>query len=459
MYSLHPLAVATAAATPADFAAARTQMAFTLGIHIILASISIGLPALTLFAEWRGHRTGDPTYRLIAKRWARAMTVLFAVGAVSGTVLSFEMGTLWPGFMAVFGPATGLPFAIEGIAFFVEAIFLAIYLYGWDRLPPRVHLLTGVPVVLAGLASAFFVVTVNSFMNAPAGFRLENGKVVDVRPMAAMFNAAVPTQASHLLLASLMVASFSVASVYAVAMLRGRRDRYHRIGLAVPLAVAAVITPLQILVGDFAARSVAERQPVKFAAMEGVLRTEAGAGFHLGGIIDGDQMRYSLEIPNGLSLLMHLDPDAVIPGLDSVPAELRPPAPLVHLSFQAMVGIGMLLLLLVSWATLAWWRRGALPVSRPFLALTASSGVLAAAAMEFGWITTEVGRQPWIVYGVMRTSEAVNPSPGLAAGLYVVVVVYAVLIAATVTVLRRMTASRPVPEQVDDHAVHHNPVA
>ncbi|WP_067069683.1 cytochrome ubiquinol oxidase subunit I [Carbonactinospora thermoautotrophica] len=447
-----------AAATPADFMAARMQMAFTLGVHIVFACFGIGLPALTVFAEWRGVRTGDPHYLLLARRWAKAMGVLFAVGAVSGTILSFEMGTLWPRFMAAFGPAIGLPFAIEGIAFFVEAIFLGIYLYGWDRLPPKVHVLTGIPIVLGGLASAFFVVTVNAFMNDPAGIRVEDGRVVEVRPLAAMFNQAVPTQTSHMIVAAFLVASFGVASVYAVAMLRGRRDRYHRLGLILPFTVGAVLAPVQFLIGDLAARYVADHQPAKFAAMEGVLRTEAGAPFHLGGIVDGDRMRFAVQIPNGLSLLLRFDPDAVIRGLDSIPPDARPPVAVVHLSFQVMVGIGTLLMGLAAWFALTWWRRRDLPRSPWFLRLTAVSGVLAAIALEAGWVTTEVGRQPWIVHGVMRTADAVNPNPGLTTGLYVVLAVYVVLVTATVVVLRRMTRSRPVPprvvrEEADSYAV------
>lgn len=426
------------AATPADFIAARTQMAFTLGCHIILASIGIGLPALTLVAEWRGHRTGDEAYRQLARQWAKATAVLFAVGAVSGTVLSFEMGVLWPGFMGRFGDVIGLPFTIEGIAFFIEAIFLGVYLYGWDRLPPRPHMLTGLPIVIGGLASAFFVVTVNAWMNQPRGFRLVRGEVVDVEPLAAMFNPATPHEAVHLLLANLMVCGFLVAGVYAVALLRGSRDRYHRLGFVLPFGLGAAAAPVQVIVGDWAARFVSSHQPVKFAAMEGVLETQAGAPMHLGGVVYGGEVRHALAIPDGLSLLLRFDSDAVIRGLDSVTADVQPPVNVVHLSFQLMVAAGTALLLLAAWFALAWWRRGSPPTSRWFLRAATPAGLVACVAMLAGWTTTEVGRQPWIVYGVMRTEEAVNPSPGLTSGLYAVVAIYAALGALTVWVLRRM---------------------
>ncbi|WP_242614357.1 cytochrome ubiquinol oxidase subunit I [Actinomadura roseirufa] len=431
------------AASPADFMAARQQMAFTLGFHIVLASIGVGLPALTLLAEWRSLRTGDAVHAELARRWMKAAGVLFAVGAVSGTVLSFEMGTLWPNFMDKYGQVFGTAFALEGIAFFIEAIFMGIYLYGWDRLSPRAHFLTGVPVVIAGLLSASFVLTVNSWMNQPRGFKLVDGKVTDVDPLAAMFNPATPVQAVHLILASLMVCGFLVASVYAVGLLRdrkaGRDDRYNRVGFAIPFSLGAVCAPLQVIVGDWAVRFVADNQPAKFAAMEGVEHTRAGQPF-----------RFAVfEIPNALSLMLKFDAHATLRGMDAVPVGDRPPAEVVKTSFEIMIALGMALLALAAWWALAWWlrRRGRaldLPWRPWFLRAAALTGVMAVVAMEAGWTTTEVGRQPWIVYGVMRTEEAINPNPGLRYGLYIVLVVYAVLAAATVSVLRRMR-HRPEP--------------
>jgi cytochrome d ubiquinol oxidase subunit I len=445
--------VLAAAATPLDMIAARDQMALSLGWHIILACLGVGMPVITLIAEWRGHRTGDPAYRLLARRWARAMGVLFAVGAVSGTILSIEMGVLWPGLMAVYGQVIGLPFAIEGIAFFIEAIFLGIYLYAWDRLPPVPHMLSGIPIVIAGVASAFFVVTANSWMQQPTGFDQVDGRIVAVDPWAAMFNRATGYETTHMILAAFMVAGFLMASVYAVAMLRGRRDRYHRLGFAIPFTVAALIAPVQVVVGDWAARAVAADQPLKLAAMEGLFHTTAGAPLTVGGIAVDGQLRYGLEIPYGLSLLVHFDPTAVVPGLDTAPPTDWAPVSVVHPAFDLMVGLGFALVALGAWAAWAWWRRRELPRSRWFLRAGAASGVAAVVALESGWVVTEVGRQPWIVYGIMRTTEAVNPAPGLIWGFLLVLVVYTVLTVATVYVLRRMTRSTPVPVAPQDSDV------
>lgn len=425
--------------------AARSQMALSLGWHIIVACLGVGMPAITVFAEWRGHRTGDVHYRLLARRWAKAMGVLFAVGAVSGTILSFEMGLLWPGMMGTYGQVIGLPFSLEGIAFFMEAIFLGVYLYAWDRLPPRLHLLTALPIVVAGVASAFFVVAANAWMQQPVGFRTLGGRVVAVDPWEAMFNPATPPQTVHMILAAFMVAGFLMASVYAVALLRGRRDRYHRLGFLVPFTIAALVTPVQIGVGDWAAHFVADNQPVKLAAMEGVFDTARGVPLHVGGIAVEGEMRYALEIPRGLSLLAHFDPDARIMGLNEVPARDRPPVNITHLAFQIMVGCGFALLALSAWLGLVWRRRKRLPGSRWFLRAAALSGPAAVLALEAGWVVTEVGRQPWIVYGVMRTSEAVNPAPGVVWGFVLVSVVYLLLTVATVYVLRRLARAQPVP--------------
>ncbi|MDR8414484.1 cytochrome ubiquinol oxidase subunit I [Nonomuraea sp. 3-1Str] len=438
-------ALKEAAASSADLGAARMQMALSLGWHIILACFGVGMPAITLLAEWRGHRTGDVHYRLLARRWARAMGVLFAVGAVSGTILSFEMGLLWPGMMGTYGEVIGLPFSLEGIAFFIEAIFLGIYLYAWDRMPPVAHMLSGVPIVIAGVASAFFVVTANAWMQQPTGFLLRDGRVVAVNPWAAMFNPATPPQTVHMILAAFMVAGYGMASVYAVAMLRGRHDRYHRVGLLLPLTVAGIVTPFQIGVGDWAAHFVADNQPVKLAAMEGVFASGRGVPLHLGGIAVDGELRYALEIPYGLSLLAHWDPGAAIQGLNVVPPGDRPPVNIVHWAFQIMVGMGMALLLLAAWLAVSWWRRREPPRTVWFARAAALSGVAAVLALEAGWVVTEVGRQPWIVFRVLRTAAAVNPAPGLVYGFVLVTVVYVALTVATVYVLRRLARDVPVP--------------
>lgn len=427
-----------------DLLAARSQMALSLGWHIVIACFGVGFPLIVLIAEWRALRTGDAAYSALARAWTKALGVLFAVGAVSGTILSFELGILWPRFMGRFGEVIGLPFAIEGIAFFVEAIFVGLYLYGWDRLTPRVHLLTGIPIVVAGVASAWFVVTANAWMNQPAGFRLDSsGAVVDPDPWAAMMNPATPVQTTHMILAAFMVAGFGVAAVYAAGWLRGRRDRYHRLGFLVPFTLAAAVTPVQIGVGDWAARFLADRQPVKLAALEGLHETQRGAPLTIGGLYVDGRVHLGLRIPKGLSLLAQHDPDAVVQGLDETPPGDRPPVAIVRNAFQLMVGIGTGLLLLGAWFAFVWWRKRDLPHSRWFFRAAVAAGFATPVALEAGWVVTEVGRQPWIVYRVMRVEEAVTTAPNIRLGLYLLVVVYALLTWGTIFVLRRQATGAP----------------
>jgi cytochrome bd ubiquinol oxidase subunit I len=427
--------------------AARDQMGVSLGWHIIVASLGVGFPIVMLIAEWRGVFRGDAAAMRLAHTWSKTAGVLFAVGAVSGTIISFEMGILWPGLLGTFGSVIGLPFALEGFAFFIEAIFVGVYLYGWNRLPAKAHFFTGIPIAVAGVLSAFFVVTANAWMNDPQGFRMVDGKVVDPDPWKAMFNAATPPEAIHLLLASVMVTGFLVAGVYACALARGRRDRYHRLGFAIPFVVAAAMAPAQVVAGDFAARYVADRQPVKLAALEAQEHTEQGAGEHVGGVVVNGQLRFAIVIPHGLALLARGEPNATIAGLDAVPAADQPPVNVVHIAFDLMVAIGFGLFGLAGWFAWTWWRTRALPQSRLFLWAAVAAGPAAALATEAGWVTTEVGRQPWIVYNVLRVDQAVSTAPGLFAGFYVLVAVYAVLTVATLAVLLRLR-ERPAEPQL-----------
>ncbi len=437
---------AVADGVPIGLLVARIQMALTLGFHIILACLGVGLPVMMLFAEWRFLRTGDKGWKTLARRWSKAFTVLFAIGAVSGTILSFELGLLWPEFMGTFGAVIGLPFVLEASAFFLEAIFVGIYLYTWDYLPPRWHWLSGFPVAVAGLASAWLVVTANAWMNTPRGFEMTNGVVTDADPVAVMLNPATATQTTHMILAAYFVSGFLVASVYAVAMLRGRNNLYNRRAMSLALALGSLCVPLQIVAGDAAAKMVGRTQPAKLAAMEGQFRTQAGAPLRIGGFPDeqASVTRWAIEIPKGLSWMVHGDADAVIRGLDDFSPENRPPVAIVHLSFQLMVAIGGGLTLLSGWTGWALWRRR-LPGSRMFLWLTAVSGPLAVVALECGWVVTEVGRQPWIVQGIMRTAEAVTDAPGISWVLAALGVVYGVLTVGLVASLRFL-ARKPLPE-------------
>jgi cytochrome d ubiquinol oxidase subunit I len=423
--------------------AARIQMAVSLGFHIVFAALGVGLPLFLLFAEWRALKTGDDVWMTLARRWTKSFAVLFAVGAVSGTVLSFALGLFWPRLMGRFGGVMRLPFVLEAFAFFIEAIFLGIYLYGWDRLSPRAHWLSGWPVAISGLASAWFVVTANAWMNTPAGFRLGvDGTVTQVRPIEAMLNPGVPVQTTHMILAAYMATAFSLASVYAVGMLRGRRDVLHRRALALGLAVGAAIAPIQIVVGDWATRFVAQRQPVKLATLESQWDTEAGAPLRIGGIPfpAQERTRFAIEIPKALSFLAYRDPDAVVKGLKDVPPSLRPNPIPVHISFQLMVAAGFGLLALGVVFGWTWWRRHRLPESRWFLRAAAIGGPAAFLAIECGWIVTEVGRQPWIVQGVMRTADAATMRP-VGWELVATIVIYAGLAVACSSLLLRLARS------------------
>jgi cytochrome d ubiquinol oxidase subunit I len=437
--------------------AARQQMAFTLGVHIILVPFGVAFPFITLIANYRAVKNGDPDALRLARRWSKVMAVLFAVGAVTGTVLSFEMGLLWPGLFDRFGAVIGLPFAIEGLFFFLEAIFIAIYIYGWTRLSPWTHFWSGVPIVLSGIGGAFAVVTANGWMNQPSGFTLRaDGTVTNVRPLAAIFNAATKYEVPHMLLAAYMVAGFVVASIYAVAMLRGRRDRYHRLGFTIAFAVAAIAAPLQIVVGDYAARAVHDDQPAKFAAMELVTQTGTNRALHLGGIIVDGKVRGAITIPGLDSILAGGSRNTKIIGLNDVPVNERPPSNIVHLSFQAMVAIGFALVGLSAWFGLAWWRRRTVPASPWFLRGAGAAGVASVVALEAGWVTTEVGRQPWIAYKLMRTSDAVTHVGGIWVSYGIIVVLYAAVLTGAVIVLRHM-ARRWQAEELPDHEVPYGP--
>jgi cytochrome d ubiquinol oxidase subunit I len=427
---------------------ARSLQALSLAVHIPLVCFGIGFPSLVLFAEGLYLRTGDVLYRTLARRWTRIMAALFAVGVVTGTILSFELGMLWPGWMGTFGGVFGLGFAIEGFSFFAEAIFIGIYIYGWNRLSAGWHFVTGLPIAVAGLTGSLFVISVNGWMNHPSGFTLRDGKVVDAHPLHALFgNPYFWHEFVHMYVAGYMVTGFLVAGAYAVGRLRGRFGRYERTALAIPLAVAALASPVQVLVGDWAGRVVAEQQPVKLAAFEGLPHTERRAPIHVLGWYTDGRIVAGIELPDLLSFLAFHDPGARVEGLDAVPPADRPPVNVVRYAFQTMVGIGTLLAVLGAVYLAVRVRLRRLPESRWFYRALAAAGPLSVVALVCGWIVTEVGRQPWIVYRVMRTSQAVTGAGGVPVGLGTLVVIYAALAVAVWWILRRL-ARAPMPEEV-----------
>jgi cytochrome bd ubiquinol oxidase subunit I len=427
-----------------DLLAARLQMAISLGFHIVFAEIGIAMPVLMVLAEWRWQRTGDPVYRQLAKRWAKGTAVLFAVGAVSGTVLSVELGLLWPRFMELAGPIIGIPFSLEGFAFFTEAIFLGIYLYGWDKVSPRAHLGAGVVVAVSGALSAVFVVMVNAWMNTPTGFRLEGGKLLDVDPIAGMMNPSSLQQVIHMLLAAYAATGLAVAGLHAAMLLRNSEAAFNRRALTLALIVGAPAALLQPLSGDYSARVVAERQPTKLAAMESHFETMRGAPLHLGGIPDESEgkTRFALRIPKGLSLLAFHDPNAEVKGLLAFPRELWPPVLPVHLAFQVMVGLGSIMAVASAWALFAMWR-GQLASGRSLLRLLAIVTPFGFIATEAGWVVTEVGRQPWVVSGVIKTADAVTPMTGLVYPMALFTLLYLGLAVVVVLVMRSIIREAP----------------
>jgi cytochrome d ubiquinol oxidase subunit I len=423
---------------------ARQMQALSFAVHIPLVAFGISFPVMVLFAELRWLRTGDTLYRTLARRWTRIMVALFAVGVITGTILSFEMGLLWPNFTATFGGVFGLGFAIEGFSFFLEAIFIGIYVYGWDKLSPRAHFVSGIPIVITGFTGSLMVIAVNAWMNHPGGFTLRGGKVVEVHQWRALFgNTYLWHELVHMYIAGYIVSGFVLAGVYAFGRLHGRWGRYERTALAIPLTVAALAAPVQVLVGDWAARDVAQTQPVKLAAIEGLAQTTRGAPEHLLGWYANGRIRFGIEIPHALSLLAFHRWNAKVQGLDAVPPTERPPVNVVRLSFQTMVGIGTLLALLGIVFVAVRIRLRRLPESRWFYRALVAAGPLSVVALIAGWVTTEVGRQPWVVYRVMPTADAVTGAGGIPVGYTVLALTYVLVGIGVVWTLRRL-AARPL---------------
>ena len=418
---------------------ARQMQALSFSVHIPLVCFGISFPAMILFVEWLYLRTGDQLYLTLARRWSRVLVALFAVGVITGTVLSFEMGLLWPNFTGTFGSVFGLGFAIEGFSFFTEAIFIGIYAYGWGRLSRRVHFISGLPIVLTGFTGSLMVISVNAWMNHPGGFRLRDGRVTDVHPFTALFeNSYLWQEIVHMYFAGYVVSGFILAGAYAFERLRGNWGRYQRVALTIPLTVAALAVIAEGPTGDWAARDVAKTQPVKLAAIEGLYKTTRGAPEHLLGWYENGRISYGIEIPHLLSVLAFHSWNAKVTGLESVPAAQRPPVNVVRLSFQSMVGIGVLLGLLALVYLLSWLRRRRLPSSVWFYRALLLAGPLSVVALIGGWVVTEVGRQPWVVYEVMRTNAAVTGAHGIAVGYGALAASYLAVACALVWVLRRL---------------------
>jgi cytochrome d ubiquinol oxidase subunit I len=426
-----------------DLLAARCLFGTSLAFHIVFSAVGVAMPLFMVLAEWRWRRTGSPAYLELAKRWAKGTAILFAVGAVSGTVISFELGLLWPRFMEFAGPIIGMPFSLEGFAFFTEAIFLGIYLYGWGRVGPGLHLASGVLVAVSGAVSAFFVTLANAWMNVPAGFEVMGGAASDVRPFVAMFPPGWAHEVVHVLISCYVATGFAVAGIHAFYLLRERENPFHQGALRIALGVGAVAALLQPLSGDFSARQVATTQPVKLAALEGQFRTERGAPLRVGGLPDEDarETRFALEIPYGLSILAFHDPRAEVLGLEAFPRENWPNVRNVHLAFQAMVGLGSAMALVA--LAFLYYRLRRLPLPRRLLQAVLLTSPFGFLALEAGWLVTEWGRQPFTIRDVMRTADAVTPVGHIAIPFIAFTVLYLFLAAMVIVLLRRQIARSP----------------
>jgi cytochrome bd ubiquinol oxidase subunit I len=438
--------------------AARIETALSLSFHILFAVFGVAMPWLLLFTQWRWLKTGEETWRALTRKWTRVTAVLFAIGAVSGTVLSFEFGLLWPRFMSTYGGAIGLLFTLEAFAFFTEAIFMGLYLYGGKRLSPRAHWLTLWPIAVSGTLSTLFIVMANGWMNEPVGLGVTDGKVT-ADPWAVFTSSSAWSEATHMFVAAMMCTGGMVASVYGWGMLRGRRDRYHRRGLDVGLFTVLAITPVQMFLGDWSARVVSATQPVKLAAMEAHYYTGSHVPLMLGGFYDAQTHRViaGIPIPDGLSMLVGFSPDTVIPGLQTAPGGQTPPVAAVHLAFDTMVGLGSLVFAIAVLMGATWWlrrRRGLIPRipdTRYWLWAAIVTGPASVLALLAGWEVTEGGRQPWIVYGQMLVSAAATTSGGLGWSVAATVVVYLGLATALLLILRKLATGAPpelsAPEQ------------
>ncbi len=425
--------------------AARMQMAFSLGFHIIFACIGMTMPFFMAFAEWKWLRTKQQVYKDLAKAWSKGVAIFFAVGAVSGTMLSFELGLLWPGFMEHAGGIIGMPFSWEGTAFFVEAIALGLFLYGWDKLDKWVHWVSGIIVGCSGLASGILVVAANGWMNSPTGFDYIDGEFTNIDPLAAMFNDAWFSQALHMTLASFVATGFAVAGLHGFLLLKDKKNVFHQKAFIISMTFASIFAILVPISGDLAAKDVAERQPAKLAAMEAHFHTEKGASLIIGGIPDeeNETISYAIHIPKGLSFLAHGDFNAEVIGLDQIPKENRPPVAIVHYAFQIMVGIGTLLMITGIIFFFFLWKKKNKLLNDRFLKWLVLCTPLGFIAIEAGWTVTEVGRQPWIIYEVMRTKDAVTPMPGIQFSFYMTLFIYCFLSLVLIWIMNRQIKAVP----------------
>ena len=419
--------------------AARYQMAFTLIFHIVFACIGMVMPFLLMTSHYKWLKTRQEKYLKLTKAWQKGVAIFFVTGAVSGTALSFEMGLLWPEFMKHAGPIIGMPFSLEGAAFFVEAIAIGFYLYGWGKINEKFHWFTSVIVGISGVASGILVVAANGWMNSPSGFDFVNGEFTNIDPVKAMLNKAWFTQALHMTLAAFSATGFAVAGLHAFQIIRNKQKEVHMAAFKIAITFGAIAALLQPLSGDLSAKDIAVRQPVKLAAMEAHYHTEKGVPLYIGGIVDHEkqEVKYKIEIPKALSFLAFGDFDAEVKGLNDFPEDEQPNVPIVHYAFQIMVSIGGAMAMAGLLFFIALFFKPKWLTQKLFLYAFFALTPLGYIALEAGWIVTEVGRQPWIIHGIMKTKDAVTPVPGIEISFYMYIVLYTILTIAVAWLLNR----------------------
>lgn len=400
-------------------------------------------------SHYKWIKTKDPVYKNITIAWSKGVAIFFATGAVSGTMLSFELGLLWPGFMKHAGPIFGMPFSLEGVAFFIEAIALGFFLYGWNKLNIWFHWVTGIVVGISGIASGILVVSANAWMNSPSGFDYVNGQYLNIDPVKAMFNEAWFSESLHMTIAAFSATGFAVAGIHALMIYRKRNIHFHTKAFKIAIIFGAVAAILQPLSGDISAKGAAKRQPAKLAAMEAYFHTQTYAPLVIGGIPDtaAKKVNYGIEIPGLLSFLVHDNFKQEVNGLDKIPVKNQPPVAVTHYAFQIMVGFGMLMLLIGVLYFIALWKKKSWFNKAWFLKMFIYATPAGFIALEAGWTVTEVGRQPWIIQGVMRTSEAVTPMPGIQYSFYLFTFIYFTLSVFVIFLLKRQI--QMVPELYD----------
>ncbi len=443
---------------------ARIQFAFTIAFHIIFPSFTIGLSAYIATLEIMWIRTGRPHYHTLARFWTKIFAVSFAMGVVSGIVLSYQFGTNWSRFSEVAGNIIGPLMGYEVLtAFFLEATFLGIMLFGWNRVPPWLHVFSSIAVATGTALSAFWILAANSWMHTPVGFTIEDGIVVPTDWLQIIFNPSFPYRFLHMLNAAYLTTSFVVLAVGARYLVSGLRPDEAKTMLRMGVAFAAIAAPLQLVIGDLHGLNTLKHQPMKIAAMEGHWDGSKPGDFTIIAWPDeaAEMNRFEIAIPRGSSIVLTHDPNGLFPGLKDVPPEDRPPVPIVFFAFRIMLAIGFFMII-SSWIGAWLWWKGRLVETRWYTRLMARTWWIGFVAVIAGWTVTETGRQPWLVHQVLRTADGLSPVPGgsVATTLALFIFVYGIVFSMGIYYINRLIANGPPGiDTVPEHGVPNRPIS